>query len=323
MKTKILLAGITILFLLPPIKAQVTIGSGLPSREGTLLDLKENENTKHEANSKKGLGLPRVALSSLSTLTVDVPAKAKDYVGLTVYNITENDELTEGTYCWFGSAWKQIVFTDDAGVAGDFLQSNGKDSYYWADISIPAYKFWKPTQKAFFEKSKAENQTYTYEKVVYNNGNYPEPGLFDNDFVYTETMNVKTDASSDKFVLVELTANILKKTINDKPAESSFWEQMQIEILLNDDIVKTYQKIFSNPTKTIANSTFDLFTIIPLADFNLDSGSYTLKVRISNIANSYNSNVETNYEDGKFERGNVTLLDISLSNFGFILYEEE
>lgn len=324
MKIKILLLNITFLFFLLPISAQVTVGSGLPSRKGTILDLKENGNTNNDPNSKKGMGLPRVALFSLSTLTIDVPAKADDYVGVTVYNITNNAQLSEGVYCWFGTAWKQVVLVNDAGNEGNLLKSNGNDLYYWADISIPDYKFWKPTQKAVFDQSKAKTHTYTYEKVVLNDGNYPEAGLFNNDFVYTETMNVKSDAVSEKFVLVELTANISKRTINNIPAISSFWEQLQIEVLLNDNVVKTYERILSNPTNTISSSTLDLFSIIPLSGLNLNSGNYTLKVRVSNIANSYKANAETSSsKNGRFQKGNYPLLDISLSNFGFILYEEE
>lgn len=324
MKTKILLPAIIILFLLPSTYAQVTIGSELPPLNRAILDLKEYATQSDNSNSGKGLGLPRVALSSLTKLTVDDDNKSNDYVGLTVYNITNNMELSEGTYCWFGSGWKQVILVDDVGADGNYLKMNNDNKYSWSNISLPAYKFWKPTQKVVFDNSKATPVTGTYDKIVYNNGTSPEPGFFNDKFAYEEIINIKTSAGSERFLLIELTANITKKTIGNLPAKSSFYEELQIEILLNDSPIKTYKRIYSNPSNTVANTTLDFFSMIPLSDTGISPGDYSIKIRISIPEHTYNKNVETSTStNGRFQKGNVDFLEMSVSNFGFILYEEE
>lgn len=321
MKIKIIiLTGILILFLLPSVNAQVTVGSNVPPRKGTLLDLKENNNTNKNFNSKKGFGLPRVELESLTILTVDNTIYRDNYVGMTVYNITNNDQLSEGTYCWFGTTWKQVVLVDGAGEEGNLLQNNGDNTYSWADITIPDYKFWKPTQSASFISSKAPQYTYNYEDIALNNG-VPAPSLFKDKFSYTETVNTKTDAGTDKFILIDLVANINKKVIGGISAVNSFWEEMQIEILLDNVVIKSYKRTFSNPVNSVANSTFELFVMIPLTDFNVGKGDHTIQVRVSNLNNTYRANATYN-QNGYFAKSGP-LLEIVLTNFGFILYEEE
>lgn len=322
MKIKIILLGITILFFFSSSHAQVTIGSNLPPRKGTILDLKENGNIEKQDNAKKGLGLPRVALTSLSKLTIADDSQKDKHIGIIVYNITpnssQNPDLSEGTYCWFGNTWKQVVLVDDAGTDGNLLKSNGDYTYGWTNISIPDYKFWKPSQKALFDASKSTPKEYKYNDVVSGGGN---PGIFASDFVYTETMDVKTDASADKFLLIEIVANVTKTTVGNRPAVTGFWEQMQVDVFINNDIVKTYQRIFSTPKNTVANSTIDLFAVVPLNTLSLGKGNKTLKVRVSNIANTYTKNGGSG--NGQFQTGTAQLLKIEVTNFGFILYEEE
>ncbi|MFT4224401.1 hypothetical protein [Dysgonomonas sp.] len=51
-----------------------------------MLELKENNNSNKDGNSLKRFGLPRVVLTSLTTLTIDEDTKKSDYVGVVVYN---------------------------------------------------------------------------------------------------------------------------------------------------------------------------------------------------------------------------------------------
>jgi len=95
MKLKLLLIHIVLLLAMPAAKAQVTIGSDIPPRAGSLLDLKENAETGKKANAEKGLGLPRVELESFTKLTIDDDAYGNDYRGVTVYN-ADNTFLAEG-----------------------------------------------------------------------------------------------------------------------------------------------------------------------------------------------------------------------------------
>ncbi|MDU1904615.1 MAG: hypothetical protein E6772_07520 [Dysgonomonas sp.] len=82
--------------------ARETIGSGIKPNKGSLLDLKENDQTGNKANATKGVGLPCVALSTPATLTVDAGTEGSKYAGLLVYNVTANTELEEGIYYWVG-----------------------------------------------------------------------------------------------------------------------------------------------------------------------------------------------------------------------------
>lgn len=323
MKIKIILIGSIILLCLPRTQAQVTIGSDVPPRKGVLLDLKENDKKAKNPNSDKGLGFPLVTLSSLKKLTIDDDSEKDNYAGVMVYNTTANAELSPGTYCWFGDTWKQVVLVDNGGTDGNMLKSNGDYTYSWTTIKIPEYKFWKPTQKAFFDpdKAKSGSYTYNYEDIVSTNDK-PKPGIFTNRFVYTDKLNINSDAASGKFLLLGITANVTKRTSDNAPAAWSFKENMQVDILIDDRVVKTYTRASANPIMTVTNSIIDLFSAIPLDEFKFGKGEYPIQVRISCINHTYARNRISANPAGNFKESGP-FLDITAINFGFILYEEE
>ncbi len=92
---------------------QVTIGSPLKPRAGALLELKENDNL--QANSTKGLNLPRVSLENASMLkpmltdseSADVDMR-KSHIGLMVFNVNENNGFCKGPYVWSGEVWLSL-----------------------------------------------------------------------------------------------------------------------------------------------------------------------------------------------------------------------
>lgn len=103
-------------------QAQVTIGSGEEPAKGTLLDLKQETQSNGGANSKKGLGLPRVALEAVDKLEPCVVTNTENallHKGLTVYNTTNNSNtlgtLVEGVYVWDGTIWQAM------GLSGTFF----------------------------------------------------------------------------------------------------------------------------------------------------------------------------------------------------------
>lgn len=114
--------------------SQVTIGSALKPREGILLDLKENANASG-ANTTKALGLPRVALSGLTTLTIAPDSEKAQYTGASVYNSNPNmiGGAGEGFYVWDGLQWNPTVINVTSpfyGVlSGKPSISNTEDSY--------------------------------------------------------------------------------------------------------------------------------------------------------------------------------------------------
>ncbi|MDR2118061.1 MAG: hypothetical protein LBP25_00795 [Tannerellaceae bacterium] len=94
-------------------KGQVTIGADIEPLKGVLLDIKSTAGTGGTATTDVGgLGLPRVALTSLTSLapflnsTEEGVTNAKaDRTGLTVYNITNNSTFKPGIYVWNGTKW--------------------------------------------------------------------------------------------------------------------------------------------------------------------------------------------------------------------------
>lgn len=119
MKTK---KNLTMLLLLGfcltgQLHAQVTIGSGKIPNKGSLLDLKEDGETK------RGLGLPRVNLKALTTTSSDLKVTVdgatgtawgkSEHIGLVVYNVntveTETVRVCPGIHVWDGNAWQPLI----------------------------------------------------------------------------------------------------------------------------------------------------------------------------------------------------------------------
>jgi len=123
MKTKLVFLLIGTCCLLLPVYSQVTVGSGLEPRKGSLLELKENNEAG--ANSTKGFSLPRVKLNAPTELTLDDDSKGEEYKGLTVQNTTTTGGLIEGIYCWDGKMWKLVVAVNGQGTDGQILTSKG------------------------------------------------------------------------------------------------------------------------------------------------------------------------------------------------------
>ncbi len=94
------------------LNAQVTIGSDIPPKEGALLELKNNI----DGSSTKGLGMPRVAIISLTDIKLSIPSvqvgEESQHAGLMVYNVNEDQcapaPIFKGLYVWDGSVWQHL-----------------------------------------------------------------------------------------------------------------------------------------------------------------------------------------------------------------------
>ena len=108
-----------LIFMSININAQVTIGSGNSPNIGALLDLKQSQS--EDANSKKGLLLPRVKLSDKELLDITGGVTGLDvevHIGLMVYNLERkdanegvtdrNDMLCPGVHVWSGTTWMPL-----------------------------------------------------------------------------------------------------------------------------------------------------------------------------------------------------------------------
>lgn len=103
--------------------AQVTIGSDVEPNPGALLDIKEKATTGGEANSSKGLLLPRVRLTTVDSLTdlgiTDTTYPKPEYNGMVVYNTTNGysycKDIHNGIYVWIENKWVPMFSYADPG----------------------------------------------------------------------------------------------------------------------------------------------------------------------------------------------------------------
>ncbi len=147
-KYKILIILFCTIFFTSILCAQVTIGNAETPVPGALLQLKNIGNINDgSANSDRGMTLPRVMLTSLTTL--DDIAKLStesdlEYVGLLVYNVNEQmkcftDPIQKGMYVWDGSTWNSLsdskaVFR--VGKLNDVRTGDTPQTYYTTKIQF-------------------------------------------------------------------------------------------------------------------------------------------------------------------------------------------
>lgn len=99
------------------LNAQVTIGSDIEPNQGALLDLKEKKAANpslDNTTSTKGLGMPRVRLTSPTSIAADIAGvtdmqEDKDaHTGLMVYNVDKCSLHGSGLYVWDGTQWSTL-----------------------------------------------------------------------------------------------------------------------------------------------------------------------------------------------------------------------
>lgn len=119
MKSLFYLSTILFLFVSFRIDAQVTIGVDEEAVHGALLQLKDQKKVVGgEANATKGLLLPRVQLTELTSLNDINPESTERpdpvlHTGLTVYNMNNEDcnfvnPIRKGVHIWDGMVWNPM-----------------------------------------------------------------------------------------------------------------------------------------------------------------------------------------------------------------------
>lgn len=324
MKTEVSLLIFCAILSMQPIKAQVTIGSDTEPRKGSLLDIKTNDNKRENATG--GLGLPRVALSAYTTLTVDNQSQRNNYVGITVYNVTDNANISEGIYTWDGNRWRVAVTPDNYGRSNEFLSSDGDGTYSWGLSPIPEYKFHNPTWVSTFQNGTNTTQDLPFSALIknyYGNDIYgPDASSFNNKEVYTVSFTAKTPSGAPKYMLMGLTAHIWEKAIPGLPIQNSIWQTIKIDIIIDGTVKKSYQRMVSTPQNGSADVNIDIFTILRVPE--LSSGSHTLKVKISNIRNTFRLNVNLyGKTPGTFDSSETKFYCFTLKDINFVLYEDD
>lgn len=134
--------------------SQVTIGSQHPANKGALLDLKENSST--QANSTRGLVLPRMNLSDLnnlypmfesspnsgtpnSTYSGSKDEIDKSHTGLTVYNMKDDicNGFIPGVYIWSGNEWESLLKPPVLTAPLLTLSTNSPTVINWRNATTP------------------------------------------------------------------------------------------------------------------------------------------------------------------------------------------
>lgn len=326
MKNKLSITTIALIMTFSVATAQVTIGSGQPPRTGSLLDIEQDGLTQ------KGMGLPRVALKSLTVLTIAPESQNADYVGTMVYNTTDNSTIRKGIYCWMGNTWKQAIVVNSKGEDGSMLKSNGNGTYGWSTVDIPEYEFHKPTNIHGFKEKNAQINEYQYDDIVYGNeirpGAWnPDPDAFKNKYVYTDTLNVQTDAATIKFMLLGMTITTQKSSLSDALPSENTWEAIITEVFMtkinpNGSLgttksIKKYRKTANIFRHGPLTSYFDLFSIISLNDVDptISKGDYQIKIQVKVAESSLG-------RDPNFKVPDI-FYRIGLADINLVLFEHQ
>lgn len=168
----------TIVFFTTNILAQVTIGSNVKPSQGAILDLKENDNLG--ANSTKGMALPRVQLTTTSSLEdIGTGLDQDAHIGLTIYVPSSFENSCPGVYVWTGTEWQALNESklDDFITVNDidgntykaklFNRSGCKGGVYWMMSNLRTTRkndgtpFHKPL---FFSSGRAAAAEYPFDK---------------------------------------------------------------------------------------------------------------------------------------------------------------
>lgn len=113
MKARIFLLFSIHLISISFINAQITIGSDLKPNHGAILDLKQHEPTVDNTTATKGIGIPRVNLTTPSALSdiSDAAGLEVEHTGLVVYNLNKclnKVGKDNGIYVWSGTEWHAL-----------------------------------------------------------------------------------------------------------------------------------------------------------------------------------------------------------------------
>lgn len=148
-----------LLFLIPIsfsiTQAQVTIGSEINPNAGAMLDLKQYAPGSDNTTATKGLGLPRVNLTTPNALSdiADAVGFEVEHTGLVVYSLNKCLNKTgrdNGVYVWTGSEWQalnaKIVRSSDvyelsdtrAGITETYTYSRFGDAGIWMTENMRA-----------------------------------------------------------------------------------------------------------------------------------------------------------------------------------------
>ena len=335
MNRSLSLMYLLLIFSVAKIHGQVTVGSDIEPRKGTILDIKDKNTSDHLPNADGGLGLPRVKLVAPETLTIgnDESQKSKS-IGITVYH-TGNTNMPAGIYTWDGSTWMLTVSVDDYGASDQLLKSNGNGTFGWSTFVAPEYKYHKPTQISLRKSTNVKRESYSYKSLTDGGkgsfGGVKPSAKFE--YLYSDDLIFLSETANERYLLIGIAATTRTTTVNNNVPRESYWQIVGIDIDLTDadgSNVRSLQKnqrLYKVAAGSDLISFVDFFTILPIT--GVTKGTYTLKIKVYNVENTFARNLGvrdpvTGYlPGGSFDPAETKFYDINLVDINFILYEED
>lgn len=327
------LLWLLLVFSVIQVYAQVTIGSDIPPRKGSVLDIKDKDTTGEEPNADGSLGLPRVQLSSPTILTVANDSENIKSIGITVYH-TGNTKMPAGIYKWDGSRWMLTVLVDDYGTSGQLLKSNGTGTFGWATFVPPQYEYHKPTQISVLKSTNVKPESYSYKSLTDggtgNWGGVKPSAKFE--YLYSDELNLLSETANERYLLIGIAATTRTTTRKNNVPIDSYWQIVGIDIDLTDKdgsnvrSLQKNQRLYKVAAGSDLRSYVDFFTILPIT--GVTKGTYTLKIKVYNVENTFSRNLgvwdpQNDWPGGSFDPAETKFYDINLVDINFILYEED
>lgn len=211
--------------------AQVTIGSTISPKAGALLDLKQFESESGDATANKGLMLPRLELTDLTSLKDIAEAKQQDkliYTGLIVYNVKERIDpcsvIPAGVYLWDGERWQSLgqeatggnsnsADLNDLKALQDIKDRNPGNTVTWT-IDLTSSTYTDPDSRLVFGEGECGKQRLTKLNVDENNLSNLDISKFDELLDLKASSNNLYDlntAQNKKLLLLEANNNNLSR----------------------------------------------------------------------------------------------------------------
>jgi len=265
-----LYAAIAVICISVNIQAQVTIGSETPPVKGAILQLSEGDITS------RGLGMPRIKLTNLEDIGVDIPEAAGNeaiHTGLLVYNVNEDlcasNPIYKGLYVWDGDNWKilrkskedYLIFVDQDnnsfkarsfGDAGIWMIENLKAKTFagTANGALPTLSGASSTSIAYYcypntvtvEPTSPNNEGLLYNWAAVSNYYIPADGSINQNQVDNTTpgpLEVENKGPNGPDSKGEFYVQGICPNDWHVPSDRE-WNELEKEIYTNADIYSTY-----------------------------------------------------------------------------------
>lgn len=194
-----------------------------------------------------------------------------------------------------------------------------------------AYDGYNLTEMQEYVSSNATTRSYTYNQIVSSNCHNPDGTPNPNavmcytisglsvDPSYSTTFN-KASMSNDKYIFLSIDYSFHSPTIGSVVPKNGYWVNYDIEILINGNIAKTYSATYSIPSGGTPRFDGNKIFTINLTGITLNPTNNTLEIKLIPTRSTIKTNAGT--ENGNFATGNATVMNTSVKDVSFFLYEK-